>query len=156
MIFKLIKIALTISPYLPYAKRIINILFKLKKLSKMEEKIKKASEIIDEMIDFGKLASGIKNPILKGVVASLDLVDGTLIRVGLTEGISKVPDSKKWIIEGYLDALIAGRWDYVVDNTSIVVNTFVDIPGATEQEELDLFHSILVVMFALIKKKLEK
>lgn len=156
MIFKLIKIALTISPYLPYAKRLINILFKLKKLSKMEEKIKKASEILDEMIDFGEISKGIKNVILKGIVASLDLVDGTLIRVGLTEGINKIPAEKQWIIEGYLDALIAQDWSFVVDNTSIVINTFVDIPGSTEQEESDLFHSILVVIFNLVKKRLEK
>nr|WP_320022076.1 hypothetical protein [uncultured Draconibacterium sp.] len=121
----------------------------------MKEKIKQVAEIIDERVDFREMSKPIKNVFVKGLVASVELFDGTVIEFGLNELIDLVPDDKKWIVEKYLDAVIAKDWIAVADTTGDVINVFVDVPGATEDEEKKAFASALVLIFMFVKEKVK-
>jgi hypothetical protein len=153
---KILKIALYLLPYLPTAIDFLLRKFKIKKLTIVETKIEEVAKIIDDKIDFVDISKGIKNVIVKGVVASVEMFDGTIFEMGLKELIDLVPENKKWIVEKYLDAVIANNWLAVKDTTADVINVFVDIPGANEDEEKEAYASMLVLMFMFIKSKISK
>ncbi len=153
---KILKISLYILPYLPRVVDYILKKFNIKKVTVVETKIEKVAQIIDERIDFVDVSKSIKNVIGKGFVASIEMFDGTIFKLGLTELISLVPDNKKWIVEEYLDAIIANNWLAVTDTTADVINVFVDIPGANEEQEKTAYASVLVLMLMFIKDKAKK
>ena len=156
MLAKIVKIAIYVLPYLPKLVDFILRKLKIKKLTVMEEKIKQVAEIIDEKVDFVDISKNIKNVIVKGVVASVEMFDGTVFKVGLEQLIGLVPEDKQWIVEKYLDAILEKDWVAVSDTTADVINVFVDVPGATEDQEQKAFASVLVLMMMFIKEKVKK
>lgn len=122
----------------------------------MKEKIKKSSEKIDLKIDFTEMSKKVKNVFLRGLVASVEMFDGTIVNYALTELIDLVPEEKKYIVEKYLDAIINEDWKLVCDATADVVNIFIDVPGATEDEEKQALAPALVLLLLYIKNKLNK
>lgn len=153
---KILKIALYLLPYLPQIVNYILKKFNIKKVSIVETKIEKAAQIFDDKIDFVHVSKGIKNVIVKGVIASVEMFDGTLFKIALTELIDLVPEDKKWIVEKYLDAIIANNWLVVTDTTADVINVFVDVPGANEEQEKTAYASVLVLMVMFFKYKIAK
>ncbi len=151
-----IKIIKFMLPYVPALVEFILRKLKIKKIAIMEEKIKKVAEILDEKIDFVGISKNVKNVIVRGVVASIEMFDGKIFEIGLTELIGLVPDDKKWIVEKYLDAVIAKDWMIVADTTADVINVFVDVPGATEDQEKDAYAAVLVLVLMFVKSKVKK
>lgn len=153
---KALKIFLYLLPYLPKVVDYLLKKFKIKKVPIMEEKIKKVAVIIDDKIDFVDISKKIKNVVVKGVVGSIEMFDGKIFEVGLNELIDLVPEDKKWIVEKYLDAILANNWLAVSDTTADVINVFVDVPGASEEQEKTAYASVLVLMMMFIKNKVKK
>ena len=151
-----IKIIKFMLPYVPALVEFILRKLKIKKIAIMEEKIKKVAEILDEKIDFVGFSKNVKNVIVRGVVASIELFDGKIFEIGLRELIGLVPDDKKWIVEKYLDAVIAKDWMIVADTTADVINVFADVPGATEDQEKDAYAAVLVLVLMFVKSKVKK
>lgn len=153
---KAIKIIIWLLPYLPKAVDYLLKKLKIKKITGMEEKIKNVASVIDEEIDFVNISKKFKNVVVKGLIASIEMFDGTVFELGLSELIDLVPEDKKWIIEKYLDAVLSKNWMVVVDTTADVVNVFVDIDGADENEEKDALAAVMLLMFKFIKSKAAK
>lgn len=153
---KILKIAVYLLPYIPAVINFILRKLNIKKVTIMDDKIKQVAKIFDDKVDFVEYSKKIKNVIFKGAVASIEMFDGKLFEIALNELIGLVPDNKKWIVEKYLDAVIANDWIIVTDTTADVINVFVDVPGATEEQEKDAYAGILVLMLMFIRGKLKK
>jgi hypothetical protein len=154
MWLKLLKFAPFIIKYLP---KLVNfILSKFRKITIMEEKIREVAKILDDRLDFTDLSKNVKNVFVRGAIASIEMIDGKVIEVALSKLVSLVPDDKKWIVEKYLDAVLSKNWAVVGEATGSVVNVFVDVPGATEDEEEKAFAGVFVMLLVFIKDKLAK
>ncbi len=153
---KIFKLLVTLLPYVPGAVNWILNRFNVRKIEIMEAKIKKVSEIIDEKVDFKAISRNIKNIFVRGLVASIEMYDGKLFNIALKELIHHVPEDKHWIVEAYLDAIIAQNWIVVTDTTADVINVFVDIPGASEEQEKEAYASVLVLILMFLKSKVKK
>jgi hypothetical protein len=153
---KIIKVLISILPYVPTVVDFILRHLNIKKVTIMKEKIKKVADIIDDQIDFVEISKKVKNVLVRGLVASIEMFDGKIFEISLSELIDLVPDEKKWVVEKYLDAIIAKDWIMVTDTTADVINMFVDIPGATEDQEKDAYAAALVVILMFIKSKVGK
>lgn len=154
---KILKTVLALLPYLPRAVDFLLRKFKIKKVTIMDTKISQVSKIIDDELDFVQISkSKVKNIAVKGLVASIEMFDGSLIEMALTELFSIVPEDKKWIVDKYLDAIIAKNWMVVVDTTTDVLNVFLDVPGADEEEERTALAGVMVLIFKFLKNKASK
>jgi hypothetical protein len=116
----------------------------------MKEKIKIVSEKFDKLLNWSKMAQGINNKLLKFVVNSLEMVDGTLIKLALTMSIERLNPQWQSIVEVYLDAVIADDYDLVATNTANIVNALVDVPIMDEEQEFAVLNAVLVALVRLI------
>lgn len=153
---KVIRILIKLLPYLPTIIDFILKKLKVKKISIMESKIKQVAQILDDKVDFVELSKKVNNVIIRGLIASIEMFDGKLFEISLSELINIIPDDKKWIVEKYLDAAISKDWMVVIDSTADVINVFVDVDGATEDQEKDAYASILVLILMFVKSKIAK
>ena len=122
----------------------------------LKEKIKLVANILDELVDFGKIAKGIKNVILKTLMASIEAFDGMLFNLLLSAVIDKIPEKELPLIEAYLDAIIARDYNLAVKGSAEFINTILNIPGSTEDEELQAIQGNLVLMVNFAKHKFQK
>lgn len=153
---KIFKLLVYILPYVPDVVNWILRRFNVKKVEIMEEKIKAVAKIIDDELDFREISKNMKNVFVRGLVASIEMFDGKVFSIALKEIIHLVPVDKRWIVEHYLDAILAKNWIVVTDTTAEVINVFVDVPGATEEQERDAYASVLVLILMFIQYKTKR
>ena len=122
----------------------------------MNEKIKKAAEVIDKWLNWTKIASGIENKMLRYVVGAIEMIDSLLIRSVLNLIIQKIPEQFLPVVEKYLDAIIAEDLDQVAITTGDFVNVIVDIPFLEEEQEAEVLHAIFLAIVKMIPRIFEK
>lgn len=113
-------------------------------------KIKAASEKIDALVNFAKIASKIKNKPVRIVVSSFELVDGYVFRVAMTEVIDLIPDKAHPVVEAWLDAFIQGDYILLVDKTGGFLATLNLIPLVETNDEKNMYVAILTALVRLI------
>jgi len=122
----------------------------------MKEKINKVGNIIDDLVDFPKLAKNMKSKILKVAFGSIEMFDGWAFKTALTELIDLVPDKFHPMVEAYLDAVIAKDYVTVKETTADVLNILIDIPKMDEQEEKAVYVAVLSAIMSVVPMLLKK
>lgn len=116
----------------------------------LKSKVKMASEKIDTIVNFSKIASKIKNKPVRIVVSSFELVDGYVFRVALTEVIDLIPERAHPVVEAWLDAFIQGDYLILVDKTGGFLATLNLIPLVETDDEKNMYVAILTALVRLI------
>lgn len=116
----------------------------------LKSKIKLASEKLDKIVDFGKIASKINSKPVKFVVASFELVDGYVFKTALTEVVELVPDEALPVVEAWLDAWNEGDYYLLVDATGAFLANLNLIPYIEEEDEKNVYVALLTALVRLI------
>lgn len=120
----------------------------------LKNKIAVASEVIDKIVDFTKIASKIQNKPVKLVVSMFEVVDGYVFKTALTEVVNYVPEKFHPVVGAYLDAFIAKDYLLVVDKTAEMLTALNLIPLVEADDEKRVYTAILIALVRLIPQGL--
>jgi hypothetical protein len=118
----------------------------------LKSKIKLAAEKIDKFVDFGKIASKITNKPIRFLVGAIELVDGTIFRVSLTEVIGKIPEEAHPVVDAWLDAFIQEDYLLLVDSTGAFLAELDMLKWVEEEKEKEIYVALLTMLVKLIPK----
>jgi hypothetical protein len=112
--------------------------------------IKTASEKVDKLVDFGKIASKINNRPVRFVVSGFELIDGYVFKVALTEAVELIPEKAHPVVEAWLKAFIEENYLLLVDNTAGFLAALNLISFVDENDERNVYVALLTAFVRMI------
>lgn len=116
--------------------------------------IANASEVIDKIVDFTKIAAKINSKPVKLVVSMFEVVDGYVFKTALTEVVERIPEQYHPMVNAYLQAFIAKDYLLVVDKTADMLTSLNLIPLVDADDEDRVYTAILIALVRLIPQGL--
>lgn len=119
----------------------------------LSKKIKLASEKLDKIVDFHKIASKIDNKWIRFIVGAFEVADYQIFKVALTEVIDLLPESSYPVVEAWLDAFIAEDYLLLVNASGEFLAQLDLLKFLEYEKEKAVYVAILTFMVKLIPQK---
>lgn len=111
-----------------------------------------ASEKLDKIVNFSRIAEKINNKAVRFIVSAFEIVDYQIFKVSLTEIIELIPEEAHGVVESWLDAFIAEDYFLLVDSTGGFLAQLDLIKIVDNEDEKAVYVAILSALVRLIPK----
>lgn len=122
----------------------------------MKTKIKLVSEKIDQWLNWSAMSKGIDNRFLRIAVGAIELVDGTIINLGLNFVDDKIPEEYRPMWEKFIDGVIAEDIECIIQTSSEVAASLIKIEVVKEEDQVKIIHALLGMIINLLPTIFQK